>query len=362
MELDYLNQLQKKESLLSKSLEGMPVKNFLPTIQSKTTGFRNKAKLSVTGTISSPIIGLIGEDDKDAGREILNCPLHHPKINQVIEALKPFISKANLAPYQISEKKGELKGLILFYSETSNEMYLRFILRSKEAVTRLQKYIKELQNQFPYLVCISINIQPIPHAILEGEEEIFLTERKFVLNKIGQFEFEIDPKAFVQTNQEIAKKLYETAASWVDEVKPQKFTELFCGQGAFSFFSLHSFKESLGIEINKEAVEKANQMAASKNLKNVHFKCADAASVESELENFSPDLVLVNPPRRGLGKSIELLTKTIYPQVIYSSCSYETLGQDLKKLEEFYNIEKVQLFDMFPNTDHFETLVLLTRK
>lgn len=362
MELDYLDQLQKKEHLLAESLKGLEVDTFLPSVGSALTGFRNKAKLSVTGTISSPVIGLIGEDDKDVGREILNCPLHHPKINEVITALKGFIQLSNLQPYQIAEKKGELKGLILFYSETSDEMYLRFILRSKEAVTRLQKHIKTLQESFPALVCVSVNIQPIPHALLEGEEEIFLTERKFVFNKMGDFDFEIDPKAFVQTNQTIARKLYTTASEWIAQKSPKKFTELFCGQGAFSFFASPSFEESLGIEINKEAVEKATEMASAKNLTRLKFKCADAANVGQELLNFSPDLVLVNPPRRGLGNSVHLFTEKIYPSIIYSSCSWETLGEDLRKLKDFYHVKQVQIFDMFPHTDHFETLVLLEKK
>src|SRR5690606_23423404 len=116
----------------------------------------NKAKLIVTGTMEKPIIGLYGKEDLDQGRELLNCPLHVPTINEILDYIREFITISKLIPYNVSSKVGELKGLIIFHSQSSNETYLRFIMRSKESVDRIKKNAPLLQKRFPHLKCISV--------------------------------------------------------------------------------------------------------------------------------------------------------------------------------------------------------------
>ena len=361
MTLDYRDQVKKKEETLLQSLKGIYSSTLLPSVHSDPFYFRNKAKFSVTGTIDKPIIGLLGDTNLDSGREILSCPLHVQPINDVLPFVKEFITEAKLTPYNIENKSGELKGIILFYSRESQEMYLRFICRSKEPVTRIVKFLKNLQAKIPNLKVVSVNIQPVPHAILEGDEEIILTEAPAVHHKLGPVSMNLTPRAFVQTNQSIAKNLYETAALWVKENKTDRFLELFCGQGAFSFFCAENIHAGLGIEINPEAILEAIRTAKKKGLTHLNFKSADAGKIGHEIKEFSPDLILVNPPRRGLGDSLKLLLEEKPQTIIYSSCSHESLGADLQKLKCHYEITRAQIFDMFPQTEHFETLVELHR-
>lgn len=355
IEINYAEQIKIKERKLSH----FPL---LPAVESSPWNFRNKVKLAVTGTIENPVIGLVGENNLDEGREILSCPLHHPNLNKTLPTLKEFIIKSKLAPYSIKSKKGELKGIILFHSIKTNETYLRFILRSKEAIDRIKKIIPELQAIHPYLKCITVNIQPIPHAILEGEEEIYLTEEKTISHQIGEYTFTISPRAFIQTNSKIAEELYLTAAEWINALSPKRFLELFSGQGNFSFLASKAFEKGLGIEINPSAVLTANQMAKSLGLDKLEFKASNAQNILEDAIHFSPDLLLVNPPRRGLGSGVELVRKIKASSFIYSSCNHETLLSDLKELEDLYDVVRAQIFDMFPQTSHFETLVELRLK
>lgn len=354
--MDYNRQLQEKE----KSLKAHLNIELLPSVSSPQEHFRNKAKFIVTGTVQDPVIGLVGDENLDQGKELLDCSLHVEILNQTLPSIQKFIKLANLVPYSISERKGELKGLILFHSPSTGETYLRFVLRSREPIDRIKKHKEVLLSQHPHIKCLSVNIQPIPHALLEGEEEIFITERQYVLHKAGQVELKLDPRAFVQTNQNVANNLYETAASWVQESHPIKFMELFCGQGAFSFFAAPYIKEGLGVEINPDAVATANETASRSHLPHLKFKSADAAVVLKEVKTFQPDLMLVNPPRRGLGKALELFEDYRPRTLIYSSCNFETLASDIKTLSKHYKISRAQIFDMFPHTSHFETLVELT--
>lgn len=358
---DYPDQIKFKEKLLKDSLQDFKSAEFLPTINSSPLNFRNKAKLVVTGTMNDPVIGLWGEKNLDQGRELLECGIHVKEINELLPDIKSLITLAKLEPYQIATKKGELKGLIIFYSETSQESYLRFVLRSKESLDRIKKHLSQLTTKFPHLKCISANIQPVAHAILEGEEEIFFTEAHSISHGLGEVTFSLGPRAFVQTNQQMAEKLYSTAAQWIKRTHERRFMELFCGQGAFSFFCAPFIDEGLGIEINPDAIKEAVKTARKFNFHNLTFKSADAALVEDELMKFRPDILLVNPPRRGLAESVKLILKHKPQTVLYSSCNYETLSQDLKILKDDYEVRRVQLFDMFPHTKHFETLVELSR-
>ncbi len=360
--LDYPDQIQLKERTLRNALSGFNTLELLESIQSSPMNFRNKAKLVVTGRLDNPILGLWGETNLDQGRELLECPLHVKAINNILPALKEFITLVKLEPYQIAEKKGELKGVILFHSESTNETYLRLILRSKESIDRIKKNQEFLLKRFPDLKCLSVNIQPVAHAILEGDEEIFITNQTSIGHKLGQVTFSLGPRAFVQTNQAVAGKLYQTAASWVEASELDKFMELFCGQGAFSFFCAPYIRQGLGIEINFDAIMEAKKTAKKYNLAHLEFKSADAAQIKNEIKDFNPDIILVNPPRRGLAAACELLMENAPKKIIYSSCNYETLATDLKKLSSMYQITKVQIFDMFPHTKHFETLVELNLK
>lgn len=359
IEQDYSSQVDSKNQKLKDLLSGLGSFELLPPVKSAQVGFRNKAKFSITGSLDHPIIGLTGEEELDQGREITNCPLHHPEINQLLTALPAFIKLAHLQPYQIKMKTGELKGAIVYFSSETKEIYLRLILRSKESLDRIKKHSATLLAQYPKLTCLSANIQPVPHAILEGDEEIFFTAQHFIQHRLGDVQMTLHPQGFVQTNQEMAYKLYATAAEWTKDAAPATFMELFSGQGAFSFFIQKHVNKAIGVEINPEAVERANLTAKQLGLQHLSFVAQDAAQVEKMVLDFNPELILVNPPRRGLAGVNQILKKIKSRYFIYSSCNAETLAQDLIQLKDHFTVVKAQVFDMFPNTDHFETLVLL---
>lgn len=361
---DYLSQIRKKEEAIRTALGFLMTDPLEPSIHSPLQEFRNRAKMTVTGSVENPVVGLLGEDNLDQGREILYCPIHAAKLNQIIASIPEFIRSYNLIPYNIEERKGELKGLIVFYSPVTHQAYLRFILRSKECVARIRKLLPVLQSKLPEILCVTANIQPIPHAIQEGPEEVYLTERKNIDLQVGPICLKLSPQAFVQTNITVATELYQTGARWIQEAQPKKVLELFCGQGAFSLVAAHSatvVEEFLGIELNPDAVQSANQTAKVLDLRHVKFQASDAIRAELDMRAFRPDLVLVNPPRRGLTQGASILKAVLPRHVIYSSCSIKSLSSDLQVLSESYRIKRVQLFDMFPHTAHFETLVWLER-
>jgi 23S rRNA (uracil747-C5)-methyltransferase len=358
--LAYPDQIHQKEKKLYTCLSGLSYPPLLPTVSSVSQNFRNKAKFVITGTPESVNFGLVGTANLDEGLDLSQCSLHLEEISRAVEVIKEFIKLAGLNPYKIGEKTGELKGVILFVEHYHREIYLRFILRSRESIDRIKKHLSFLTQNISRLEVVTANLQPVPHAILEGEEEIFLSEKKTIHYQIGKLHFPLGPKSFVQTNQLIAEKLYLEASAWLAEIGAQKMVELFCGQGFFTFLA-SSLKSGVGIEINAEAVQKANQFALENSLNHLKFIHADAGEIMEIVKEINPDTLLVNPPRKGLGKAIEVIKATDTSHLIYSSCNVETLGKDLNELRQHFKIKKMRIFDMFPQSSHFETLVLLER-
>lgn len=350
-----------KEDLLAKLFEreGFGELKIDPIIKPKDNFHsRSRVKLLVSGTAENPTIGLL--DEQFEGIELLDCPLHLPKLNPLLHFIRELIIRERLHPYDIKSKTGELKGLMILSNRESSEILLRFILRSRSLEKRVCRLVPEIQKLFPEVKVVSINLQPIAHAVFEGPEEILLTEQSKIFEKYFNRKFAIAPQSFMQVTPEIAEQLYKSAAKLGEGRK--SFLDLFCGIGGFSVFLGEKAEWGIGVELSEQAIDCAQEGAKLNGLKNVKFIAAD---VLAYLRNFSgvlPELILVNPPRRGLFEEIIVELKRLKPtQILYSSCNSETLIRDLKSLKSDYKLERVVPFDMFPLTRHVEVLVSLVR-
>src|SRR5699024_4869100 len=169
------------------------------------------------------------------------------------------------------------------------------------------------------------------------------------------------PQSFFQTNPVVASHLYATARDWVRQLPVHHMWDLFCGVGGFGLHCATPEMTLTGIEIAPEAIACAKQSAVELGLTNLHFQALDStrfATAQGEV----PELVLVNPPRRGIGKPLCDYLSTMAPRfIIYSSCNAQTMAKDIRELSG-YRIERVQLFDMFPHTAHYEVLTLLVKQ
>lgn len=353
----YAEQLATKQLALKNLLADFVVHEWCDPVPSPLQGFRNKAKMVVLGAAHQPILGIIGHDGKPLS--LTDCPLYPAPMQALLKRLEHWIQQAGLPPYRLDKQKGELKYILLTHSTTYDQYLLRFVLRSEQAIPRIQANLPLLLADFPNITVISVNIQAIHMAILEGEQEIFLTQTKRLPEQFNDVPLYIRPKSFFQTNPAVASKLYQTAREWTQLLQPQVIWDLFCGVGGFGLHCANTDTQLTGIEIEAEAIACVYDSAQVMGLKNVHFQAMDSKQFQSSLES-KPDLVIVNPPRRGLGKELAAQLNRLTPAaILYSSCNAVTLAEDLKLLKN-YRIERVQLFDMFAHTGHFETLVLLT--
>ncbi|NIL22270.1 23S rRNA (uracil(747)-C(5))-methyltransferase RlmC [Yersinia mollaretii] len=354
----YPQQLADKQHHLEDLLAGHTVTQWLTPIFGRESAFRNKAKMVVSGSVERPLLGMLHRDGTAV--DLCDCPLYPASFAPVFRVLKTFIARAGLTPYNVARKRGELKFLLLTESTYSGELMLRFVLRSETKLAQLQAALPWLQQQLPQLAVISANIQPVHMAILEGEQEIPLTEQQALPEQFNQIPLFIRPQSFFQTNPQVAASLYATARQWVRELGISSMWDLFCGVGGFGLHCAGPETQLTGIEISAEAIACARQSADQLGLKNVSFAALDStrfATAEAQV----PQLVLVNPPRRGMGAELcDYLAQMAPEFILYSSCNAETMAKDISRLTG-YRIERVQLFDLFPHTAHYEVLTQLIK-
>ncbi|WP_294089444.1 23S rRNA (uracil(747)-C(5))-methyltransferase RlmC, partial [uncultured Actinobacillus sp.] len=333
----------------------------LSPVASEQTHFRNKAKMVVSGSVERPVLGLLkDQQDAQSGVDLTDCPLYPTEFAMLFPVLKDFIGRAGLVPYNIAKKKGELKYILLTQSQYNQAVSLRFVLRSTQKQPLIERELPKLLEKLPPKSIVSLNIQPQHAAILEGETEIFLTPKRVIEENFNDIPLFIRPQGFFQTNPKVASELYRTAQMWVKSLPIQQCWDLFCGVGGFGLHCAKALQETnpavslTGIEISASAIASATQSAEKLGLKNVTFASLDSAQFALNEKGSVPDLVIVNPPRRGIGKALaEYLNQLGSPYVIYSSCNAKTMAEDFASFDN-YALAKVQLFDMFPHTAHYE--------
>ncbi|WP_366180551.1 methyltransferase domain-containing protein [Actinomyces timonensis] len=354
-----------------------------PPAMSEPSRFRNKAKMAVSGTAGAPVLGLA--DRWGGAVDLRSCPLHVPVIEEALPVLAGFIGEAGLEPYSIPERRGELKHLLVTASP-DGDLMVRFVLRSERLVGRLRDGMARLRELLPTLAVASANIQPVHQAILEGTEEIVLTEEDRLLMRLSlpsgsgpsELALYLPTRSFFQTNTAVAEALYSTARDWTadspDGAGPaRRMWDLFCGVGGFALALAGASSQgrepgpsALGVEISSSAIDGARASAALTGLPadRVRFEAGDAhvldPSAARELGGL-PDLLVVNPPRRGIGEELAgRIEASGVARVLYSSCNPATLAVDLARMPSL-GVRRARLFDMFPHTSHAEVLVELAR-
>jgi len=304
---DKLNNIMNK--YVDKTLEIDEVVNL------NNLNYRNKITLQV----QNQKLGLYKKKSNQIV-EIDNCYLAKESINDLIKIIKNEINLENVNQIVI---KASTEIMVIFYTNKN----------------------------------ININIDPLKqkvHSIYINDKKIFGKDK--IIEKMDDYQFLVSPESFFQVNNEVATAMYNYINSLIENV--DVLFDLYCGTGTIGIFLNKKAKKIIGIEINKSAINDANQNKELNKVKNTQFFCTDAANITNKT-NLKPDAIIIDPPRSGLDKKMIDDIKKLKPkQIIYVSCDPMTLARDLKKFNE-YEIKSIKGFDMFPNTYHVESVTLL---
>lgn len=331
----------------------VPAAVWLPTFAGPDSAFRTKAKMVVGGTSAEPTLGIL--DGDLAGVDLRDCGLHTPGLVAALGVMAELVTRADLTPYDVRTRRGELKHVLLTESP-DGELMARLVLRSTATEARVRKHLSWLLEELPALRVVSLNIQPEHKAVLEGDREIVLSEAATLPMRLAGLELALRPQGFFQTNTVVAAALYDQARSWVDRLAPDTLWDLYCGVGGFATACAGRGRQVTGVEVSAEAVTAAASVAPDA----VAYVAADATDWALSQPS-PPDVVVVNPPRRGIGDDLAgWLEASGVEHVVYSSCNARSLGRDLAAMPSLRPVE-ARVLDMFPHTSHYELITLLAR-
>ncbi|MDR6969894.1 23S rRNA (uracil(747)-C(5))-methyltransferase RlmC [Leifsonia shinshuensis] len=357
MGVPYAEQLEGKERLARDLLAPFGDAVWLPAVASAESGYRNKAKMVIGGTIEAPTIGIL--DEAGRGVDLRECGICAPGIRAALPVLARFVARQRLEPYRVPERRGELK-FVLVTESPDGELMVRFVARSEQTVARVRAGLGWLQAELPQARVVTVNLQPEHKAVVEGDTDVVLTRESALSMRLGDVSLRLRPQSFFQTNTDVARELYAQVAAWVDDVSPASVWDLYCGVGGFALHVAAPGRRVVGVETSREAVRSARASAAAAGLPQVAFRAGDATAFALNAAT-APELVIVNPPRRGIGADLAgWLEGSGAPSVVYSSCNPKSLAHDLARMPS-YRVRAGRVLDMFPQTGHMEVAVLLER-
>lgn len=357
IEQPYAAQLEAKQERCRELLAPFGPVDWLDPVASAESGFRNKAKMAVGGTVDAPTLGIL--DPGGAGVDLRDCGLYPASLQAALPTVAELVTRARLVPYDVPTRRGELK-YVLVTQSPDGELMIRFVLRSTEALPRLRKHLPWLLAALPRAAVVSANLLPEHKAVLEGDEEVVLTERSTLRMRVNDVDLHLRPQSFFQTNTEVAAALYRIGRDWVDAADPASVWDLYCGVGGFALHVARPGRAVVGIETSAEAVASAEQSRDERGLPDVRFAAGDATAFALAAGR-APDLVVVNPPRRGIGPALAgWLEDSGVRDVVYSSCNAASLARDLAAMPSL-RPRRGRVLDMFPQTGHYEVVVALSR-
>src|SRR3954454_574959 len=338
-----------------------PLEPIVPAVEQ--FHYRNKLEYSFTATPSGPALGFHKAGRWDEVLDIRKCWLTTDLGNAVRDAVREWARAEKLEPYDQAEHTGYLRHLVLREGRNTGQLLVSLVTAAGEKFER-DRFIEVLR-EFPEVRSIqwAVNDTPaevtnVPSTLLWGEDAIE--------EELLGLRFRVRPNAFLQTNTQMAERLYELAIDYAGLTGGETVYDLYCGIGTIGLSMAAHALTVWGVEVEEESVACALENADLNGISNAAFFAGNVGQALEELRNRAgePDVVVVDPPRAGLaGKALKRVGEAGAPRLVYVSCNPTTLASDVKTLQADYGyrLERVRPVDMFPHTPHVETVALLTR-
>lgn len=326
--------------------------------------YRNKIQMPIGMNQKKQIISGFYRTDSHEIIPINECFIEDERASKIINTLKALMKKHKILPYNEDTRVGIIRHCLIRTSHYYPQIMVVLVTNADSFPGR-NNLVKDLHAECKEITTIVQNINTRDTNVIMGEKERILMGKGFIIDELCGVKFQISSKSFYQVNPTQTEKLYETAIKLANVTKDDVVLDAYCGIGTIGLITSKYAKRVIGVEIVKDAIKDANNNARINNIDNVEFYCDDAGDFIMNQFNkgFNYDVVIMDPPRKGSDeKFLSILLKTLPKRVVYVSCDPSTLARDLKYLSKSYDIKKVVPVDMFPQTYHVETIVLLQRK
>lgn len=343
--------------------EDFPVSPVIESI--KMIKYRNKAQIPVQMVNGILTTGFYRKNSHSL-IPVEDFYIQHPEIDAVVLFLRDEFRKINLQAYDEKTRKGWLRNIVVRRGFHTSEMMVSLVVTSKKLPENVDLVIDKLVEHFTNIKSVQLNINNGTGSFILGKEFVLLYGKDFITDLMLDKTYQISAPAFYQVNTPQAEKLYETAFEFA-ELKPGDIViDAYSGIGTIGISMADRVAEVYGMEVVPAAVENAKRNAQLNELENTHYEVGTAEKIMPKWldEGIKPDVIFVDPPRKGLDETfIKSATATNPRRIVYISCNPATFARDVVRFEnEGYILDKVQPVDLFPQTHHIELVARFNKK
>lgn len=340
------------------SLEEIPILS-APTCH----GYRNKAQYPVASQKGRVYAGFFRAGTHQVV-ENEGCLILPKEADQVKKAVIDYVNHYRITAYDETTQKGLLRHIYVRRGTVSGQVLVCLVVNGRK-LPHPEDLIGRLQ-KIPGFTSLVLSVNTKPGNTILGDEFITLYGPGYIEDTLCGLTFRLSPRSFYQVNHHQAQRLYEAAITQAQITKDDLVLDLYCGVGTITLCLAKAAGKVIGVEVIEQAVEDARENALRNNIENAEFFCGDAgkAALELEKNGIRPDVVVVDPPRKGLNAdTIEALHRMSPRRIVYVSCDPATLARDVALLKEKgYTLQNALSADLFPRCSHVETVALLSRQ
>lgn len=327
-------------------------------------GYRNKAQFPVGQSGEDLLIGFFAPHSHRIV-PCKSCALQPPIFEQVLKLTEEHIRTYHISVYDEARHEGLLRHIYLRYAAGTKQLMVCLVLNG-DFFPHADKLISRLRGEIPQLKSFLINRNTEKTNVVLGKTCLTLYGSDTITDTLCGLSVEISPLSFYQVNRAQTERLYRLAGDCASLTGRETVLDLYCGAGIIGLSMAGRAKQVIGVEIVPEAVENAKRNAVRNGIHNARFLCSDVSGAASLLagENISPDVVILDPPRKGCAPGLlETVASRMDPKrIVYVSCDPATLARDCARLSSLgYSVEHAIPVDMFPRTSHVECVVLMSK-
>ncbi len=324
--------------------------------------YRNKAQYPV-GRHGSLQIGFYA---KNSHRIVTcaDCQLQPPLFADIVRIVADWIEAHQIACYDEETQQGLLRHIYIRMAQGTGQIMLCLVINGS-TLPHYQDLLPVLAAQVPGLHSVVLNHNTRHSNVILGDRCTTLWGEDTLTDTLCGLQFTLSPLSFYQVNRAGAERLYTLAKTYAGLTGKETLLDLYCGTGTIGLTMAHEARTVIGVEVVSAAVEDARRNAARNGIQNARFLCSDAAGAAEQLaaEGIRPDVVVVDPPRKGCSAPLlDTLSQMCPERIVYIACDPGTLARDIKTLTgKGYALQQCTPVDMFPRTPHVECVCLMTR-
>ena len=327
------------------------------------TGYRNKAIFPVGMYKGKADAGFYRARTHDL-IPVDHCLLHNDAANAARQTVVDYVRAHRVSVYDEAAQTGLLRHIFVRTADVTGQVMVCLIANGK-SLPGEDELCKLLQKQIPGLTSVILCTNTRPGNAIMGQAFRTLWGTDTIEDELCGLRFRLSPRSFYQVNHAQAEVLYEKARQFAGLTKNETVLDLYCGTGTITLHLARDAGKAIGVEIVDAAIEDAKRNAARNGIENARFFCADAGQAAQKLlaEGLRPDVVVVDPPRKGLAPEVAQTVADMGPgRVVYVSCDPATLARDVARFRELgFAPQRAECVDLFPRCAHVETVVLMTR-